>query len=86
MIPLRHGVGEGNESSCENNISISSSFATHLCYKVAMNQMVANPNKFQFMFLGTREKTKLCFNIGKTTYSKQLWTTIRVGINVLSWH
>ena len=29
-----------------------------------MNQMVANPNKFQFMFLGTREKTKLCLNIG----------------------
>jgi len=29
-----------------------------------MNQMVANPSKFQLMFLGTREKTKLCLNIG----------------------
>ena len=29
--------------------------------------MVANPNKFQLMFLGTRKKTKLCLSIGDKT-------------------
>ena len=33
-------------------------------YWFDINKMVANPIKFQLMFLGTREKTKLCLNIG----------------------
>ena len=32
-------------------------------YWFRINRMVANPNKFQIMFLGTREKIKLCLNI-----------------------
>ena len=35
-----------------------------------LNKMVANPDKFQIMFLGTREKTKLCLDInGKRSIS-----------------
>ena len=32
-------------------------------YWFDINSMVANPNKFQLMFLGTREKVKLCLKI-----------------------
>ena len=39
-------------------------------YWFHINKMVANPDKFQLMFLGTREKIKLCLNInGKSCLS-----------------
>ena len=47
-----------------------------------INQMVANPNKFQFMFLGTRKKTKLCLRIGnKVCVSTSSVTLLGVEID-----
>ena len=47
-----------------------------------INQMVANPNKFQLMFLGTRKKTKLCLSIGdKTCVSSSSVTLLGVEID-----
>ena len=44
--------------------------------------MVANPNKFQLMFLGTRKKTKLCLSIGdKTCVSSSSVTLLGVEID-----
>ena len=34
-------------------------------YWFGINRMVANPIKFQLMFLGTKKKTKLCLNINE---------------------
>ena len=45
------------------------------------NKMVANPKKFQLMFLGTREKTKLCLDInGKTSLSTS--SIILLGLTI----
>ena len=47
-----------------------------------INQMVANPNKFQLMFLGTRKKTKLCLRIGnKSCVSTSSVTLLGVEID-----
>ena len=51
-------------------------------YWFDINGMVANPNKFQLMFLGTRAKTKLCLNIeGKCCISTTSVTLLGVEID-----
>ena len=51
-------------------------------YWFDINQMVANPNKFQLMFLGTREKTKLSLNIdGKRCISTSSVTLLGIEID-----
>ena len=47
-----------------------------------INSMVANPTKFQFMFLGTREKIKLCLRINyKNCISTQTVTLLGIEID-----
>ena len=47
-----------------------------------INRMVANPNKFQLMFLGTREKIKLCLDIsGKRCISTSSVTLLGIEID-----
>jgi len=47
-----------------------------------INRMVANPNKFQLMFLGTRSKTKLCLKInGKYCVSTPSVTLLGIQID-----
>ena len=51
-------------------------------YWFHINKMVANPDKFQLMFLGTREKIKLCLNInGKSCISTPSVTLLGIEID-----
>ena len=45
------------------------------------NGMVANPNKFQLMFLGTKQRVKLCLKIGKI-YCLSTDSVVLLGIEI----
>ena len=50
-------------------------------YWFDINRMVANPNKFQLMFLGTRKKIKLCLNIDEKR-CLSTFSVILLGIEI----
>ena len=45
------------------------------------NGMVANPKKFQIMFLGTKQRVKLCLKIGKK-YCLSTTSVLLLGIEI----